>query len=286
MTIDETWHPEDDDLLAWLLDDLGGARREVVDSHVDHCPICADRLAELEEARGILGRLSDTPEHREDRLAIKARVTFEASAAPDANSFDVNWPGILLAIGIAILLVAWASPTVGRATSDSISSLLSIVAPDDTDRQAITKQTPPGMEQLPLTSAIIDGASLSFIPVAPEQLPGDLRLTGSSAESADTLQLAYQSDDGALHLIVTESPEAAGQPAFISGARSLDIDGISVAYLPNPVTEGVLRMYWTRKGIGFEVSIGESTGGDLSLDHAAAIVRHISEVQDQPIGGE
>lgn len=286
MSFSSTWHPDDNDIFAWLLQDLKGARAEIVDSHLKRCPLCAQRVQEFQEARQLLDRLDEPRGLDNDRLAVKAHVMFETGfKQPDSrSSLDIGLRARMIALVIAtVVIVIWMSPTISEASSAGINGLLSIVAPNNSS-SAPTLKEPPGTSRSSLDRFTLDPSALDFSAVVPKTLSKDLTLQSSEANSDGQLTLIYD-DDAGLRVVITQLPVEAGLPSFASSARSFELDGISVAYMPEMINGGVLRMFWIDGGIGFGLSLSESVGQALPIEQARSIVQQFHTLQHAPDGG-
>ncbi len=285
MSFSSAWHPEDDDIVAWILHDLKGARAEIVDSHLRRCPACAERVREFQEARQLLDTLDEPRSVDKDRLAVKARVMFETGIKqPDPRSLDLGLRVRMFALIIAtVVIVVWMSPAISEASTAGINGLLSIVAPDSSP-SAPTLKEPPGTARSSFDGTPADIEALDFSALVPKEIPGDLTLQSSTTSPGELLSLIYGNEEG-VRIEITQSPIGAGLPSFLSGARKFEVAGISVAYIPEIIDGGVLRMFWIDSGIGFELSLSETDGQALSLDQARLIVQRFHSLQHAPNGG-
>lgn len=269
-----------EDLIAYTDGELGGAHLEYVETHVKVCPICRERLAAFEETARILRENTPLVDDPEARARLLARLEQEA-----ARRTRIQPPRAMMLL-IATLLLAGAAMVVWPRT-DAVTAGFPL---GRFIRDLTVEQLPRSLRRLPGQRpsgqpagvgepAPFDPGQLSFLAVAPAELPAGLTLSGRSTPARDLFQVMYQSRDG---LVVRLSQALAdASPATVpSSARLLTVDSTRVLWQPDPQPDSILRMVWVRDGVLFELAVVERQSRPLALSDARRIVAILIARQD------
>lgn len=264
-----TQHPHDDDLVAYLLDDLGGARLEYLEAHLRHCPECRVQLDELGEMLQILREFPDESPYPDDRATIKARLVLEEREMRSRRTPTLLAAAASLLLVLAIAVFAWQP--FAQAANNGISEFVRLIERESANRPNLPDTSdPPGVAREPRGTPVDEFSALAFVPVVVEQLPADLTLVGTTSDGPERLTLEYRNET--LRVLVVQSPGVSGAPEFGPDARSMQVDDVEVIYATNRATLGIVRLYWVHGGVGFSLSVIRSQGFELARDQAVAIV--------------
>ena len=283
------WPPPDSDLLAYLMDDLEGARAEYLAVHLRHCPHCRTRLDELRETLGLLQTLTPpNPDNHLHRAALKARIA-DAAASNAAPARSAGWRFAPAGVAFAALLVLVivSGPMIARAGVVSLNDILRVV-PGLGDRDNMPQVIPddyggPPGERLGLPAGpTLDPAALPFVPLVPPVLPGENQLTATVATPDGRFHAIYNGDDG-LELLVVQQPAAGVTIQSADEGVAEQIDGIDVIIYQIPQI-GVARLTWAQHDVLFTVDAITMIPDAFSLAEARALVSALIHFQDSALG--
>ena len=306
------------DLVAFADDELRGARREVVEAHVQACPWCRERLAAFRASASLVRSATPLVDHPVVVAMVRARL----DEAERGGVFPrPPRPALFALVLLAVVFAAWPAASAAgfslerfiRLGADEVSRML----PKGWDRPE-----PPGLEgssgsaehwsptrvppaalggpdlgALPVGGAGSGSVGLggsgpgsgaagepSFAAVAPGDLPLGLTRVERSAPRQDRLQLVYRNPEG-LGIRLLQAPAGSGTPALMLGSGGATVIGdTEVLWIQPSPTQEVAGLVWERRGVVFELMVTSwpaAGGAPLTIENARPIVEALAAEQDR-----
>jgi hypothetical protein len=285
-----TGEPSDADLLAYLLDDLAGARAEYVAAHLEHCEACKARVATLRRALGHLNELAEPDDDDPQRRSmLKARIHMEAAGAASRTPAGRLQPiriGLAAAAMLALIIVL--APALIGAGSPDLRDLIgtdsSLEAPPNEPRVL------PGDRPLPTADGAliparptVNPSELPFAPIMPASLPGANHLVEVTAYASGAFEAYYEGDDG-LEFMVMQAPATSQGMSFSEGIdfQEIRIADVDAYLLFDDELNSVDQLSWVRGGVFFTLQALVVARNFLPLEEAIQVVERLIELQDNP----
>ena len=288
------------DLVAFADGELRGARREVVEAHVQACRRCRERLAAFRASASLVSAATPLVDHPVVVAMVRARL----DEAERGGAFPRPPRAALSALVLlAVVLAAWPAAS---AAGFSLERFIRLGADEVADMlpRGWDRPEPPGLEgssgsaehwsptQVPpaalggpdLGALPVGGAGSgsvglggsdpagaaarepSFAAVAPVDLPLGLTRVERSAPRQDQLQLVYR-NTGGLEIRLLQAPAGPGMVAMMPGAEETvtigDIEALGIR--GGRSGQEVIGLVWERAGVVFELMVvgSEAPGGPL-----------------------
>ena len=283
------WEPTDADLVAFLLEDLEGARAEYVAAHLEQCRECSERLAQI---RQVIGRLEALPQPDGDdpqrRTMLKARIQLEAASIAEESGIWLKRARIGTAIAAALTVIILLGPVLTDAGSAGIRQLVG-VDPGFQHSPGQPRDVPDSIPRLPSDPSehaarpTIGRTELPYAPIAPADLPGSNNLVDATAFSDGSFEATYEGSDG-LRLFLRQEPATTDGVRFSTDLeyQELQIGDVRATITFDDALNSVDQIYWVRGGTFFSLRAPRLTRGDFPLEEAIQVVERIIELQDDP----
>ena len=106
-------HVKDIELIEWVANRLDGRQAETLRRHLDGCPTCRSRLADLQSTWDVLGAW-DVSTGAQRRAAESPSVLLRASPAAFRRAFRFPGMGVVLRIAASLIVAVLVGYTGGR----------------------------------------------------------------------------------------------------------------------------------------------------------------------------
>ena len=106
-------HVKDIELIEWVANRLDSRREEAVQRHLDGCPTCRSRLAEMQSTWDVLGTW-DVSVEAQRRAAESSSVLRQAERAASRRVYQFPGVRILFRIAASLIVAVLVGYTAGR----------------------------------------------------------------------------------------------------------------------------------------------------------------------------
>ena len=265
-----------EDLVAYLDGDLRAGRKELVEAHLQACPVCRRRRARFEEIDRLLRESSPLTDDPAGRAAIAARVARLAGTSGRAR-LPLRRAVAVLALLVALsLALGW--PALSQA-HQGLSRFVRFTAPP-LARGVPVGQEPPGT---PLTGFDLAQPGIrqgAFRPLEPACLPLGLELVERATGPTGRRELHYRNADGMVILVSQEPARGAMQTIAGNKAETVVVGDIEVLWLKAPQPEAVAQLSWEQGGVFFQLWVLQPPAGGLSFAEARPIIEALIVSQE------
>lgn len=258
-----------EDIVRYLDGELAGGRAELVEAHLQVCPLCRQWRAEFEWTGRALRAafpLTDDPAGRAELRARLARAATRRSPRRAPPLLRAAAFTLLLAAGLALALAASAP---ARANVGLGRFVRFVDAAAGRGLPLVQAPPTPLPTAIPAPPAGVSG--LPFTPQTPATLPLGLRLEGQTLLTSRRLELRYRNDRG---LVVTLSQERARDVTYtIATARGklVMIGETEVLWQPDPRPDSVAALTWEQGGVLYTLAVDESPPGGWQFADARQV---------------
>jgi hypothetical protein len=268
-----TVHPSGAELVAYQDRALAGHRLARIDDHLRTCSTCRQRLRDAEDIGQLLRDHTPIVHDPAGIAAVRARVgaALDAQAAPAGRSR--RWQPVLLLVTLLIVVVTAVQATTSVADFP-LGRVITFTRDEEPEREILPAwATPPGipLDVIPPPPGV--QPALSFTPVAPELLPLDLRLTGTSTLPS-SVQLRYSNDQGLVLMLLEADSDGTTVTARLDTVELLAIEGVEVA-VEHDAVDNIARLLWEHQGIVFELVVLKTPPEDITKDDAVSVAEAI-----------